>query len=446
MKKILGLLVFATVMFFSSCGGNPVVEPCGGACPEGYDCVNGQCESTNNETVIKSGIISTDETWTADKYYELIGKVVVDGGATLTIEPGTIIKGREGTGSLASALVIARGSKIQACGTADAPIIFTSVLDNIKIGELAGTNLDETDNEKWGGLILLGAAPVSTKDGDTEGQIEGIPADEPYGVYGGDDPMDNSGSLCYVSVRHGGALIGEGNEINGITLGGVGAGTTINHVEVVANLDDGIEFFGGTVNLDHVIITYQDDDGLDIDQNYSGTINNFFVIHGGDGTDEGLEIDGPEGSTYVDGKFTLQNGTIISADGNGSGADLKSKAQGFIQNVYWSGYSTLVKVKASFDADNACADKTDAYTHLISGDLDIKNSEVVGTITMADFLNAYTKSEGCEASLTDTYQMNADAAIDNQGNAVVSEHTSLTGADISEMTGWSWTDAKGLLQ
>ena len=208
------------------------------------------------------------------------------------------------------------------------PIIFTSIDDNIELGQLAGTNLDVDNNELWGGLIILGSAPISAENGDTETQIEGIPAEEEYGKYGGDNSTDDSGILKYVSIRHGGVSIGDGNEINGLTLGGVGSGTTIDHVEVFATLDDGIEFFGGTVNVTNAIVSYQGDDGIDIDMNYSGEVDNFMVIHGGADTDEGLEIDGPEGSTHTDGLFTLRNGTIMSADGAGTPADLKARAQG----------------------------------------------------------------------------------------------------------------------
>ena len=152
-----------------------------------------------------------------------------------------------------------------AMGTEEAPIIMTSIADNIQPGDINSPNLTVDDNGLWGGLIVLGNAPVSTNAGD-EGRIEGIPADIPEGLYGGNSPMDNSGVIRYVSVRHGGTLIGEGNEINGITFGGVGAGTTVENMEVVANVDDGIEFFGGTVNVSNLLVWAQGDDAIDIDQ------------------------------------------------------------------------------------------------------------------------------------------------------------------------------------
>jgi hypothetical protein len=330
---------------------------------------DGTCDYADEDV---SGELSGNTTWTADRIWYLDGKVIVPDGVTLTIEPGTIIEGREGQEAAASALIVARGGMLMAEGTADNPIIFTSELDNIAVGEKVGSNLTKTDNEKWGGVAILGNAPSSTENGDVIGNLEGIPADEGYGEYGGDDASDNSGVLKYVSIRHGGISIGEGNELNGLTLAGVGSGTTIDNIEIYATLDDGVEFFGGTVNASNILVYYQGDDGIDIDQNYSGTINNFAVIHGdGIGTDEGLEIDGPEGSTYTDGKFTLTNGLCRAEGSEGSAADFKSKAQGTVRNVTFEYGDNPVKIRASFNDD--CTTKTDASSHLADGDLVFDN-------------------------------------------------------------------------
>ena len=316
----------------------------------------------------KSGVLSGNETWDASRIYFLQGRVVVPSGVTLTILPGAIIKGKQGTETNASALVVAKGGRIVANGDANNPIIFTSELDDIQIGQKVGSNLTKTDNEKWGGVVILGEAPISAENGDVSANIEGIPANLGYGIYGGSVPGDDSGVLNYVSIRHGGITIGEGNELNGLTLGGVGTGTTISNIEIYATLDDGIECFGGTVDIDDALVFYQGDDGLDIDMNYSGKIEGFAVLHGdGIGTDEGLEIDGPEGSTNVNGLFTLRNGICKSlGSSDGSAADFKSKAQGLVENVtfdYTSVGGKSVKIRASYQ--NACADaKTDAFTHL----------------------------------------------------------------------------------
>lgn len=369
MKKLFTLLfAFATGAFLISCDED-VIENITGSVSDS----------------VKTGVISASETWESGKTYYLNGRVIVPTGVTLTIEAGTIVKGYEGQEALASALIIAQGGKIMAEGTATEPIIFTSILDNISSGETLGSNLLVTDNEKWGGLIILGNAPISAKEGDDVSVIEGLPADEDYGKYGGTDSDDNSGVLKYVSIRHGGITIGEGNEINGLTLGGVGAGTVIEHIEIFATLDDGIEFFGGTVNVENALVTWQGDDGIDIDQNYSGTVDNFYVYHGaGVGTDEGLEIDGPE-NTLNDGKFTLVNGTIKSDGEDGSAADLKSDAQGTLDNLLFTGYTSAeIKVEGEYDENCDVSDETDARGNLINGDL-------VVTGTNADVVSLYSK-------------------------------------------------------
>ncbi|HAF78997.1 MAG TPA: hypothetical protein DCG42_16925, partial [Maribacter sp.] len=222
------------------------------------------------EVITLTGVLTEDQTWESENIYILDGRVIVDEGVTLTIEAGTIIKGEEGLETLASALVVDQGATLIAEGTASEPIIFTSVLDGISQGETTGT-LDIADTGLWGGIIVLGNAPISV-NGDLEtAQIEGLPADESYGQYGGTDPADNSGILKYISIRHGGITIGQDNEINGLTLGGVGSGTVIENIEVVANQDDGIEWFGGSVNVTNAIVWSQGDDGFDTDQAWSGT-------------------------------------------------------------------------------------------------------------------------------------------------------------------------------
>ena len=344
MKKLLlsGLLV--STLMFTGCfkdDDTPIIIE------ETTIIQNGGGDGEESSVIDVTGAITSNTTWTNDNIYKLNQKVVVDAGTTLTIEAGTIIQGTPGTGSLASALIIARGSKINAVGTPSQPIIFTSSIDNIEIGETAGTNLDENDRGLWGGLIVLGNAPCSFSGDIPEAQIEGIPADDTFGLYGGTDPEDNSGVMSYISIRHGGALIGEGNEINGLTLGGVGNGTIINNIEVVANVDDGIEFFGGTVNASDLLVWAQGDDALDIDQAYSGTIDNAVVVLG-DFSDHAFEIDGPEGSAT--GSFTLQNATIIgnTTTENGEYADYRSGATGTTNNIYAFGF----KDSSDIELDN----------------------------------------------------------------------------------------------
>lgn len=273
--------------------------------------------STNNGNVVVTQNITANTTWTSDKVYQLAGRITVVSGATLTIEPGTVIKGEAGTGANATALLVARGGTLIADGTAQAPIIFTSIADEITpamvaAGNFASPNLEADVNGLWGGVIILGNARISASNssGDvSEVQIEGIPTSDPNGLYGGNDDADNSGIIRYVSIRHGGANIGAGNEINGLTLGGVGSGTTISNIEVVANQDDGIEWFGGTVSVSNVVVWNSGDDAIDTDQSWSGTLDNF-VIYTAAG--HSFELDGPEGS-YSAG-HTITNGTVVASD------------------------------------------------------------------------------------------------------------------------------------
>lgn len=355
MKKITLSLLTISALILGSCNGNDspplIVATCSDGIQNGdetgIDCGGTACAPCVGEENV-SGLLASNTTWTNDNVYILNGKVVVEDGVTLTIEPGTIIKGKEGTGSLASALIVARGGKLMAEGTAQQPIIFTSVKDDIQPGQTAGTNLDESINGLWGGLLILGKAKGSFSGDVTEVQIEGIPASDTFGLYGGDDDTDNSGVLKYISIRHGGAEIGEGNEINGLTLGAVGSGTTIENIEVVANFDDGIEFFGGAVNTKNLLVWAQGDDGLDIDQAYSGTITNSMVIQG-DLSDHALEIDGPEGS--MDGEFTLEDITLIGNlnTPDGEYADYRSHAMGASNNVFAYGFKTTADVELDND-------------------------------------------------------------------------------------------------
>ncbi len=287
--------------------------------------------------------ITGNTTWNNETIYQLGGRITVTAGATLTIEPGTVIKGEAGTGANATALLIARGGRLIADGTEDLPIIFTSVADeitpeNVQAGDFGSPNLDPTINGLWGGLLILGNAPISASNdnGDvSEVQIEGIPASDPNGLYGGNNATDDSGIIRYVSIRHGGTNIGAGNEINGLTLGGVGSGTIIDHVEIVANQDDGVEFFGGTVNASNIVSWNVGDDGIDTDQSWNGTLNNFIVINP---TGHCFELDGPEGTMAAG--HTITNGTIVASGEDRVAADLINVDNNSIvnlSNLYFTG-------------------------------------------------------------------------------------------------------------
>lgn len=379
-----------------------------------------------NGSFILAGTYTSDKTLTADKIWKLSGRVFIADGATLTIPAGTIIKAEGGTGTDSSFICIARGGKIDAQGTAEKPIIMTSVADDIQIGQKNGSNLDASNVGLWGGLLVLGKAPGSFKNDVVEYQIEGIPAEETNGLYGGNDPADNSGVINYLSIRHGGTSIGEDNEINGLTLGGVGTGTTISNVEVIGNQDDGIEFFGGTVNASNLLVWGQGDDGLDIDQSYSGTINNAIVI-ANSSSDHGLEIDGPEGS--MEGSFKLENITLIG-DGsaaNGEYADFRKGALGSVNNLYAYGFQSGKDFELDAEADSASFE---------AGTLTFSNIEIVipdgSSLTGGDLFN--DKSETPNAMFEDAKNL----AGETFAKSVTQDNKSV-GADLSV---FAWTFAQ----
>jgi len=302
-------------------------------------------------TITVASNISAETTWETGKTYILAGRITVLDGATLNIEEGVVVKGQAGTGANATALLVARGGTLNASGTAAMPIIFTSVADEITpedvaAGNFASPNLSPDVSGLWGGVIVLGKAKISTSNtvNDvttqlSEVQIEGIPTSDTNGLYGGDNDADNSGTITYISIRHGGSNIGSGNEINGLTLGGVGSGTTISNVEVVANQDDGIEFFGGTVSLSNAVIWNGNDDGLDTDMAYNGTIDNFVIIAPNTSGANCLELDGPEG-TYINGNHTIKNGTVVAGTATRKATnlfDLDANTNVNLENIFFTG-------------------------------------------------------------------------------------------------------------
>lgn len=302
-----------------------------------------------------------DVYWTADKTYVLEGFVFVNDGQTLHIEAGTVIQGKPGSDVNASALIISRGAKIMAEGTADKPIIFTYE------GDQGGSSADLRG--QWGGLLILGRARLNSTPG--ESAVEGLPTNEVRGLYGGNDDNDNSGVLRYVSIRHGGTNIGADNEINGLTLGGIGSGTTIEYVEVIGNKDDGIEWFGGTVKTKHIIAAYCADDGLDYDEGFRGE-NQFVIVYQdpSDGAaDRGGEHDGgtdPEtGMPYATPIFY----NVTSVGNSGSRImTFRDNAGGQYHN------SIFVNYGKGIDIEDLIGQEQDSYKQWLDGNLKLENN------------------------------------------------------------------------
>ncbi len=353
--------------------------------------------------------------------YRLLDRMYVEDGQTLTIEPGVVVRSVSKLDPVESVtLVVTQGGKIFANGTKDNPIIFTHDDD-----PLDGT-FDLRNQRLWGGIILLGKAYNNIEEGDINpedengalvgaaagvGYIEGLAWPDERHWYGKDaefeiipgdpdddtivnalgefDDDDSSGALRYVSIRHGGTNIGEANEINGLTCGSVGRGTILENIEIVANGDDGVEFFGGTVNIRNLSVMFAKDDYVDWDQGWTGNVQfvlgvqlNGTGINGtadfGRGGDNGLEADGDDGIRGDAGAVvsapTVYNVTMLGAglaDGD-KALELKERTQGLIANSIFTGYATSVALE-----DTEGGEDNSRQFYLTDGTLEIKNVSFV---------------------------------------------------------------------
>ena len=306
-------------------------------------------------TIDVTADISTNTTWVSSNQYILKDYIFVTPGASLTIEAGTIIKADQASGDSAPCLIVTQVAQIYAIGTKDNPIVFTSVSDN-------GTNLSKDSKGLWGGLIILGNAPINSNGSNADNApltnaVEGVPTTSgisgrsipsSYSQFGGTDSNDNSGTLQYVSIRHGGAEIGSGNEINGLTLGGVGAGTTMDHIEIYASKDDGIEIYGGSVNAKYLSVAYVGDDSFDFDQGYNGHLQ-FLLSIQDENSNRAIEWDGsfesddlkadtstlPDWSNPIISNMTLigsgKSVTNVGGEGN-TGLEIRDNGGGQVWN------------------------------------------------------------------------------------------------------------------
>lgn len=248
--------------------------------------------ANDGDLIANNTILDCSKKWVLDK------KIYVPSGKNITINPGTVIMGQDlGTGN-ASALIVERDAKIIASGTESCPIVFTSVSDPMD-GSYSFAN-----RGKWGGVVVLGKATNNLQVGNTYcagtqgvGFIEGYASADSRNLYGSATPddNDNSGILRYVSIRHAGDILAVGNELNGLSLGSVGRGTTIDHIEVVSCDDDAIEFFGGTVNVKYCSALFGADDMFDYDLGWSGKAQFLFGMQADSTTtpsaDNGIEAD-----------------------------------------------------------------------------------------------------------------------------------------------------------
>ncbi|WP_188649668.1 multidrug transporter [Yeosuana aromativorans] len=278
---------------------------------------------TTKPLVYLSGTMSSNLTLSSDNQYILNGPLIMEAGTTLTIPAGMTVKA-EATGASVY-IAISQGAKIIAEGTADKPIVLTSNAANPVAGN-------------WGGLILLGKAPVNSVTGTqtSTSEIGSLP-------YGGTDAADSSGSLKYVRLEYSGGAASGSSENNGFSFYGVGSGTVVDYIESYEGKDDGAEFFGGTVNVSHYVAVNNHDDSIDWTEGFSGSITDAYVKHGPD-HDKGIEADGYNTDYSHAAAFwsnpTLTNITIIG-NGSSTGGEavrLRVGTKASLNNLYIKGF------------------------------------------------------------------------------------------------------------
>lgn len=309
----------------------------------GYTCPNGLVSlgtvNQKERCELKGDYLSSTLRLT-DKYEYVINGGVFIGAdnaqsSKLIIEPGVVIRGMP-----AAFISVMRGSTIEAQGTASQPILFTSV------------KTTERKRGEWGGLVLNGNAPINAcKAGATvcEAISEGIKEKEVK--FGGTNPLDNSGVLKYVVVEFGGYPISQDNELNGITFNAVGSSTVVENIQVHMNADDGIEFFGGTVNVKNVVLTQNEDDSLDWDFGWTGKVQFIVMDQGKDSVaDNGIEADNLKSPMNASPRSnpTISNMTILGSAKSGYGILFKKGTGAYITNTIISGFT-----KACIDIDDA---------------------------------------------------------------------------------------------
>lgn len=304
------------------------------------------------ETVIVDAAITSNTTWSANKFYLLKGNIYVQASAELTIEPGTIVLGDKVT---KGALIVSRGAKIHAKGTSAAPIIFTSSAPK------GFRNYGD-----WGGVVILGNEANNQSVNQT---IEGISAATgDNGKYGGTSTTDDSGEFYYVRIEFGGIALSTDNELNGLTLGSVGKESEIHHIQVSYSGDDSFEWFGGTVNHEYLVAYRGFDDDLDVDFGYSGNVQYAAV--------------------FRDPNFADKSGSnAFESDNDGSGSTNTPKTSAKFANVTWFGPHVYSKPRtgsspgfaASIDKD-AASDNYQFGGHIRrKTDIQIYNSAFVGS-------------------------------------------------------------------
>ncbi len=300
-----------------------------------------RCDDPERPIVELTGEIEGSATLRCNRRYLLRHNTFVNAGATLTIEPGTLVLGDSAT---RGTLVVLPGARIVAAGTAAAPIVFTSSKPE---GERRAGD--------WGGIIVLGRASINVRDVDgasIAGRIEGLEQVGDEAAYGGTRDDDDSGVLSYVRIEYPGVEIAPNNEINGLTLAGVGSETRVDHVQVYQPLDDCFEFFGGTVDARYLVCDAPGDDAFDWDQGYRGRLQ-FLLMRGTSASESsnGFEGDGdPNGVGHEPRSAPrIWNATLCGGGGGGEGSShgvfARRGSLGVLRNALVSGFHVGLEVR-----------------------------------------------------------------------------------------------------
>lgn len=430
MKNVLSVLLIS-IIAFSSCRK---IEVDG----------NGSTTTPTSESTILEGKIAENRTLKANYIYKLRGLVYVTNGATLIIEPGTKIVGENGRNG---GLVITKGCKIIADGTASKPIVFTSEAATPQRGD-------------WAGIVILGNAPTNTSfNGQLGiGEIEGgVNNGEGLGLYGGNNANDNSGILRYVRIEYAGYAFLPDKEINGITFGAVGNQTVVDYVQVSYANDDAFEWFGGTVNCKHLISYKTLDDDFDTDNGFSGNVQFGIIVRDSSVADisksEAFESDNDaNGSTLTPAtKAVFSNITAIgpkeTLTNNGNslflgGAQLRRNTQTSIFNSIIMGWPTGLLI------DGSKGVPTDLN---IPNLLAVQNTIIAGCTTPVKYAASTSAPTGATStSITNWFTSasfgnviltnNSDLKIGAAFNYTVPDFNPLTGSPA--LTGASFTHSK----
>lgn len=424
---------------FVTCTGT--VCTIGGVIDEDYTMTFGTTWVLNGFTQVGAGNVNVADQAQVD--------AIIAAGVTLTIEPGVHVRATDD-----AALVVTRGSKLMAEGTFSKPITFSSATD------------DDFDGEgEWGGVILQGFAPQYGVGGTGPcygaGVVCNIPGEGSSDVafYGGNNPADNSGAMKYVRIAEGGYVAGPNNEINGLTLQGVGHQTSLSYIQVHGNLDDGIEWFGGTVNLKYAVLTNNDDDDIDFDEGYQGNIQHVLIrkhpnkaAPTGSNDPRGVEANSSSPDQVPETNATLANFTILGSDlVTGANSQPALRLRGDVNTRIWnsavSGYGDCIRIDSGdnvfMNFIGACLgdflDDNTMGASITSTGL----TEVSGGALTFDSKWAVTNAEASLASGVTDF-----AAVDNGSNFTFDATDYVGAVDPSAATAWweGWTIEGSLAQ